>query len=209
MSILLQTNKESINNFTIFAERHCGTNYLQKWIVKCFDISLTWKFGWKHFWTYHNKIIADSKNTLFIGIVRDPYDWIYAMYKKPYHISLPDDITFLEFLDHKIISKGNEGKILEEYNNIISLRNLKNQHLLYNMPVLCDNYLLINYENLFDIKNIFNSIKDTFNIKINSFYSNNYIINKYDINISELNLINNGLNWNIENLLNYYSKNIL
>lgn len=154
MSIILKTNKALIENFTIFAERHSGTNFLEKCIKNSFGIPVTWKYGWKHFWTHHNKTIPDSQNTLFIGMVRNPYSWIPAMYKKPYHIILKKT-TLLNFMNCKIISVGEKGRVLEqEYNDIFNLRETKDQHLLNIMPNICENYLLLNFENLFNNERI-------------------------------------------------------
>lgn len=204
MNLILKTNKQPIKNFTIFGERHSGTNYLQKWIEKCFEIPVTWKFGWKHFWTNNNKIIPNSENTLFIGIVRNPYDWMSAMYKNPYHIVLDKDTTFLKFLNHKIVSTGPHDTLLEEYDNIFTLREIKNQHLIQVMPKICDNYLLINYESFFSIDMIFDEIASSFELPKYKFLSNNFIQSNYVLSPLELDTINKNLKWTTENLLNYH-----
>jgi hypothetical protein len=202
MSILLKTNKQYINNFTIFAERHSGTNFLEKWIVKSFDIPSTWEFGWKHFWIHNTKKL-NSPNTLFIGVVRNPYDWLGAMYKIPYHIILKENSTFLDFMNTQIVSKGDGGKFLEEYRDIFSLRETKNQHLLYTMPKICDNYLLLNYENLFGIDVVFKEIVFSFSLQQYQFFANNFQKHQYVLSSLETKIINNNLNWSTENLLNY------
>jgi hypothetical protein len=204
MSIILKTNKQLIKNFTIFAERHCGTKFLEKWIKNSFDIPLIWKYGWKHFWTHNNKIIPDSHNTLFIGMVRNPYNWIPAMYKKPYHIILEPKITLLNFINCKIISIGEKGHLLErEYTDIFSLREIKNQHLLNTMPCICENYLLLNYESLFNINIIFDEIASNFKLPKYEFYSNNLVQSRYILSALELDHINKNLNWQTENFIGY------
>ena len=205
MSLILKTNKHSIQNFTIFAERHCGTNFLEKWINKSLNIPVTWKYGWKHFWAHHEKTIPYSNNTLFIGIVRNPYNWIAAMYKNPYHIILKPKITLLNFMNCKIISIDNKtGDLLEqEYNNIFHLREIKNNHLLNTMPNICKNYLLLNYESLFHIDIIFDAIVSNFKLSQYSFFSNNFIQSHYTLGELEVDTINKNINWTTENLLNY------
>jgi len=209
MSIIIQTNKEPIKNFTIFAERHSGTNFLEKWIKNSFDIPIVWKYGWKHFWTHHTKTIPDSQNTLFIGIVRNPYDWMSAMYKNPYHISFNKDTTFLKFLNHKIVSTGPHDTLLEEYDNIFNLRETKNQHLLNITPNICENYLLLNYESLLNIDIIFNEIASNFKLPKYKFLSNNFIPSQYNLDLLELNTINHKLNWQTENYIGYNKRTYL
>lgn len=38
-----------ICKYTIYGERSSGTNYLENLITLNFDVTLTWKYGWKHF----------------------------------------------------------------------------------------------------------------------------------------------------------------
>ena len=59
-----------ITKFTIFGPRCSGTTYLENCITKNFDITLTWEYGWKHFFGFNN--LDNSQDTLFIGIIRDP-----------------------------------------------------------------------------------------------------------------------------------------
>lgn len=209
MSLILKTNKQSIQNFTIFAERHCGTNFLEKWIKKSLNIPVTWKYGWKHFWTHHEKTIPYSNNTLFIGIVRNPYNWIPAMHKNPYHIILDPKITLLNFMNCKIMSIGNKtGNLLEqEYNDIFHLREIKNNHLLNTMPCICENYLLLNYESLFNINIIFDEIASNFELPKYEFCSNNFVQSSYALSGLELDDINKNLNWTTENLIGYHKQN--
>ena len=42
-----------MQKFTIYGERHSGTNFLQKVICENFRLKITWDFGWKHFGIGH------------------------------------------------------------------------------------------------------------------------------------------------------------
>jgi hypothetical protein len=70
-----------IKKFTIFGERCSGTNYLEELIKTNFNINLTWKYGWKHFFGFYNfQKTQDEDETLFIGIVRHPIYWINSFF---------------------------------------------------------------------------------------------------------------------------------
>ena len=63
-----------LNKFTIYGERCSGTTYLEQIINLNFKADITWEYGWKHFFGFHD--LTNSDDTLFICIVRNPYDWI-------------------------------------------------------------------------------------------------------------------------------------
>jgi hypothetical protein len=149
-----------IKKFTIFGERCSGTNYLEELITANFDVNVTWDYGWKHFFGFND--LKNSDDTLFIGIVRNPYDWINSLYKIPYHI--PDHIilnvnTFLnsEFYSFEegkeIIKDRNIYNPKKRYKNIFQMRYVKLDYLINHMPRLVKNYIFIKYEDLIDYFN--------------------------------------------------------
>lgn len=89
--------KQLITQFTIYGERNSGTNFLEKIIERNFDIPATWEFGWKHFFGWKSKEISNDTKTLFLGLVRNPYDWIMALNRTKHHIPMSNhgDITQL------------------------------------------------------------------------------------------------------------------
>ena len=146
------TKNSSINTYTIFGERHSGTKYLEKNIHKVYGIKYNTNYGHKHFFGFynHNRIVKDN-NTLFIGIIRDPYDWIGAMNNEPHHVPMHLKPLFSN-LDKEFYSideyykpnavrpytSGYKTEILEDrnifdinkkYSSILELRNTKNQYL--------------------------------------------------------------------------------
>ena len=159
-----------ITKFTIFGERCTGTNYLQYLIQQNFEIEITWKYGWKHFFGFNE--LKNSDDTLFIGIVRNPYDWMNSLFREQHH--LPEKFKNINnFLNDEIYSlydKNDENNIhkndiniytKEKYKNIFELRNTKLKFLIEDMPSLVKNYLVIRYEDLLDdFENTMNKIKE-------------------------------------------------
>jgi hypothetical protein len=222
--IFLQSNNQKITNFALMAERHCGTKFLAKYMEQTYSISRNLSFGHKHFFGFNDDyILHNSKNTLFIGIVRNPYTWIMSMNKQPWHMresdGHPDPIDTLEkLLNNKIRSfwekkeTNNDRHIKENrlYNNIFELREDKHNYLINRLPKLARNYILINYETLCQNIELFTSdINKNFSIE-SSHRDNVFVPNKYTIpNITVLNFINEQLIWTTENKLGYYATNNL
>jgi hypothetical protein len=103
-----------ITNYTIYGERCSATNYLEELISLNFDVDINWNFGWKHFFGFNN--FNNSDNTLFIGIVRNPYDWINSLYRDQHH--LPRDFINIEkYLKNEFYSiRDNDCEYLEDRN---------------------------------------------------------------------------------------------
>ena len=76
-------------NVTIYGERCSGTNYLEQILLLNFNVNVVWKYGWKHFFGFND--LSNSDDTLFIGIVRNIYDWVNSLYRDKYH--LPPELT--------------------------------------------------------------------------------------------------------------------
>lgn len=221
--IKITYNNKKIINYTIYAERHCGTNFLEKYIAKNYnDLPITWDFGFKHFFGYKNSQIIKSDNTLFIGIVRNPYDWLFAMKKQPHllrrwHLNSKHYpySSIYDFLQAEIESYWYGKEVLEDrhmiygrrYKNIFELRNTKNDYLLNTMPSIAQNYILINYEILYtNFKYFLDQLNHYFNLDLKEFTDNNFDKKNYNnFNKKNIELINNNLNWNIENAINYHA----
>lgn len=218
-----------ITHYTIFGERHSGTNFLEYVVSKNLYITPTWEFGWKH-WIgsgcHWNKFLT-SQNTLFIGIVRDIYDWIGGMVKLPHHILLPEDTyenllscKFISYRDNKQYIKDKNKLIIQEernyltqryYQNIFEARYLKNIFLYHYMPFLVDNYILIRYEDfLVHHCSICNVISQKFNTPIKKRYriSNSASLQaknkkRYDLPYNVVKIINENTNWAGEYIYGY------
>ena len=169
------------------------------------------------------KSINDSDDTLFIVIVRNVYDWVGAMYNKPHHIKNINKTSILKFISNKYIAfekscpiehegntespwyeNENHQYFIEGAENIIELRNLKNNHF-YNLQNRVKNYFIIRQENLHD------DIKEMvvkFNLKCKLFNLPNYRHPKvYKLDKKTIDFINKNLNNHIDCTL--YQKIIL
>ena len=99
-----------INKFTIYGERCSGTNFLEKAIAENFDIKVTWEYEWKHFFGF-NKCL-NSQDTLFIGVIRDPFDWLFSFHKNPHHIPQQNK-ELHKFLFSEFYSIHDDGSLVK------------------------------------------------------------------------------------------------
>jgi len=161
---------------TIYGERCSGTNYLEALLTTNYDVDVCWKYGWKHFFGFHN--LKNSDDTLFIGIIRNPYDWINSLYRDKYHLPAINTSSVDSFLNNEFYSIMDDGGEMmrdrnlytkERYKNIFDMRHTKNKFLIEDMPKLVKNYLLITHEALlYDFTNTMNKITSKgLNIKSN------------------------------------------
>ena len=161
----------------IFGERCSGTNYIENLICKNYNISITTRFGWKHWCIDFKQFTNANTNTsyddvLFIIIVRNPYDQLRSLSLEPHHAPFHYDISFSEFLRrewksyesehhtwfHPDINERNkciqEGELIEHEKNVCILRNKKNKNFL-ELKNYVKYFLVINYEDiLFDYTSI-------------------------------------------------------
>jgi hypothetical protein len=170
----------TITNFTIFGERCSGTNFLENVIKENFNIDITFKYAWKHF--FCNSDLSNSDNTLFIGIIRNPIYWINSLYKDKHHIPLENLKNINTFLfnecysvhkahdpNPKIETKDFNYITKKPYRNIFQMRKFKNYFLSTIMPNKVKNYILINYETLTNhYEYTLNTIQKTFNLTFKS-----------------------------------------
>jgi hypothetical protein len=170
-----------ITHCTIYGERCSGTNYLENLILKNFDVKITWKYGWKHFFGFND--LHNSKQTLFICIVREIHSWMNSFFREKHHLKIKNQKKLSKeekkkiFLNDQFYSViENEDEIMKDrnmytkkrYKNIFELRHTKIKWMLEDLPHKVDNYIFIRYEDLLNnfektmtkIKNIGLKIKD-------------------------------------------------
>lgn len=143
-----------IKKFTVFGERCSGTTLLEQSILENFHIQLTLEFGQKHFFGFYEFCNNQNENdTLFIGIIRHPINWIYSFYVEEVNNDLSN------FLTDEVYSVDSDGQIIKadlnmlnekKYRNIFELRKIKNDYLANVLPNKVKNYILIRYEDLRD-----------------------------------------------------------
>ena len=206
-----------IDKFTIYGERHSGTNFLEQCIKERFGLELTYFFGFKHFfgWAKPETISYHpiSLHTLFIGIVRDPYEWIMANFILPHHYdhNRPKDInTFLLGEWYSVNEYG--GSIKEDknfmteqrYKNIFDMRTTKYRYLSEIMPVIAPNYVLFSYDSfLKNHDNYLNILQNRFYLKKRGESPRPIIKNSYSVSPEIKTIIDNNLDWELEQSLGF------
>lgn len=179
-----------ITKYTIYGERCSGTNYLEDIISKNFNVEITWRYGWKHFFGHNitdktNNLETDIKNAddvLFICIVRDIIPWINSLYKTPHHVNDEIKKDFNKFIHNEIYTPHWTRKYKKEdivpmellnyiedrnfntdkrYNNIFELRYNKIMYMTETLPKIAKNYIFIRYEDLIEnFEKVINQIKE-------------------------------------------------
>lgn len=209
-----------IHNFTIYGERHSGTKLLEQCINTRFGLNATYFYGFKHWYGFTRpEIISYHRETLFIGIVRNPYDWLGAFYTGPHHVPRSNLTKFSSFLSNEWYSVDNyNNEILHDrnflsnkpytrYKNIFEMRKIKARYLYETMPVIAKNYILLSYEDILrNATNLFNIIGRAYNLKIVGNLPEIYAKSRYtySTDYDSKNLINSNLDWETEINLGYY-----
>lgn len=216
---LLRTHTCCIDKFAIYGERHSGTNFLEQCIKNQFGLQRTEFYDNKHFfgWTKPETITYKGRLTLFIGIVRNPYDWISGMISFPHHIENNKILNIDSFLlDEWYSVDYNNKEILQDrnytnkqrYKNIFEMRKYKCLFLSQIMPVIARNYVLLSYDTfLKNHYNYLNIIGNRFDLKITGTPPDVDKDKKpYKINDHILNIINNNIDWDVEASLGFFRK---
>jgi hypothetical protein len=165
-----------MNKFTILGERCSGTNFLEHAILNNFELEITWKYGWKHFFGFSD--YTDSENVLFISIVRDPEQWLSSFYKQKFHLNIEMRKNWTNFLTSSCWSYDDEfgsgSEIMEDrniqtkerYKNIFEMRKIKALFMLDELPKKVKNSILIRYEDLLNnYQEVLNEIQLKFSLK--------------------------------------------
>jgi hypothetical protein len=165
-----------IKYFTIFGERCSGTTFLMNAIQTNFNLIFTAEYTWKHFFGHYDfSTLSDVNNneTLFIGIIREPIEWINSFFLKKHHIPFENKKDINSFLFNTFYSiRDDNSEILEDrhiitkkrYKNIFELRKIKNNYLIHEMKNKVKNYILIRYE---DLRDMYITVLDFLHTKFN------------------------------------------
>lgn len=171
-----------IKYFTIYGERCSGTNFLMHSLEDNFDIKFTAEYAWKHFFGHYDfDTLSEGSNneTLFIGIIRNPIDWINSFSKNMHHIPVENKLNIRTFIFNTFYSVYSDNReIIEDrnfinkkrYNNIFELRKIKNNFLINDMKNKVKNYILIRYE---DLRDRYDTVLDFLHQKFNLVKKNN------------------------------------
>lgn len=215
---LYRTNPLLIFEYSIFGERHSGTNFLEQCMKGRFDLSCTGFYGTKHFfgWSKPETITYKGRHTLFIGITRDPYDWIKSMHNLPHHIHPHRAWDFKTFItsewtsvDNNLVELKQDRNFItkEKYKNIFELRKQKLLYLLEFMPKFAQNYLLITYESFrLNHNNYLDIISEKYNLPNKGVAPPAIEKFPYGIDPEIKAIIDDNIDWNVEKQFGYYRR---
>lgn len=215
--IFVKTKYTTIKNFTIYGERCSGTNYLETIISQCFNLPVTWQFGHKHFFGHTDtNTLRNAQNTLFLGIIRNPFNWVQSFFKEGYHIHrnhMKSIDIFLTSEWYSVNDDYTENMLDRKYTNnrrylhIMDMRNGKNHFLFNSMPIIVNNYCLINYDFMLTDQELFlNKIASIFSLHRTSYKPEVKIKEPYYTSANSHKFICSHLNWKTENAIGFYKE---
>jgi hypothetical protein len=223
---LCRNYHQYIENFTIYGERSSGTKFLEKCIKAKFGLQPTWFYGWKHFfgWTKPETITYRGKHTLFLCIVRSPYEWLLSMKLHPHHVPQHNQTSLRDLLYNEWYSIQQSGDEIKEdrnftsdrknpakFKNLFELRNVKNRYLSETMPIIAQNFVLFSYDSfLVNRDNYLNIIANRFDLKITGKIPPPVKDKKpKEITSEHRELIDHNLDWSLENSLGFFQNELL
>jgi hypothetical protein len=227
-------------SFVIYGERNSGTNFLETLItgqsyhlshnIAAFNIPVINSsiqeyfrsdYGHKHFFGFHDEEIKTASNVIFIGIIRNPYDWIMALNKSLHHIP-PVNHKIKDFLlnewysiQHNKQSTDYQKEFFRDrdfctglrYKNIFAMRSKKLRYLYHTMPTLAKNYELIRYEDLCkDPWSIISRWSKKYYLPLNMPILQPIKKEPYQIESEIQKIIDDNIDWEIENEIGYFKK---
>jgi len=170
---------QTIKKFAILGERCSGTNFLEEAISKNFNLEYTSEYGNKHFFCYNNYNTPNAKETLFIGIIRDPIYWLNSFSKELHHVPEVNKKSIYKFLLNEFYSveerKNTNNNFFGNNNNIFMINNKTN--LPKNKIITKDLNYLNNqkYKNIFELRKVKNNfLINVMPTKVDNFYLINY-----------------------------------
>lgn len=219
---MLQLHKDPhfIEKFTIYGERHSGTNFVEQCFKSKFGLDITYFFGFKHWMGFCKpELISYRREVLFIGIVRNPYDWLLSFFNAPHHVPrdnclniknfLTNEWYSLDHLNNEIMGDRNytTQPNLQRYKNIFELRKQKCIYLSQIMPVIAKNYILLSYDNfLKNYDNFLNIIKNAYHLKTVGNPPTLIPKNSLEIDPNIKKIIDDNLDWAVEESLGFYKR---
>jgi hypothetical protein len=156
---------------------------------------------------------------VFLTITRNPYDWIGAMYKVPHNVSKENLADIYSMVSNEWISihNKNQKEVMEDrnyitnerYTNIFEMRYCKLDYLINILPNFISNYIIITYEDFLNNQDmILNLISTHFRLPISDTAPPVIVKKPYVLDPSVEKIINENINWKLENIYGYY-KNII
>ncbi|KAL7501207.1 hypothetical protein ACHAWT_011139 [Skeletonema menzelii] len=117
-------NETQILTINLIGERHCGTKWITKHLEDCFGSHITVLnryTRYKH-WFQYEEDTSDPRHyyppnsAIVVAMFRDPYQWVNAMQKKPYHALDHHNLSWERFVTTPWgIGRGEKDRELIEY----------------------------------------------------------------------------------------------
>jgi len=118
-------NERQISTIHLIGERHCGTKWITKHLKECFGSQVTVMDRYTRFkhWFQYKEEITDTyhyfpeNSAIVVAMFRDPYQWVNAMQRKPYHALDHRYLSWEKFVTTPwVIERGENDKKLIESN---------------------------------------------------------------------------------------------
>lgn len=96
-----QSSQSTIKSINLIGERHTGTKWITAHLQDCFgdQVQVLNRFTrYKHWFQYEDPHLYPPNSIVVVALVRDPYDWLESMRKRPYHSPNHFDLDWEAFL---------------------------------------------------------------------------------------------------------------
>ena len=114
---------QNILTINLIGERHCGTKWITQHLEDCFGSQVTVLnryTRYKH-WFQYEEDSSDSRHyyppnsAIVVAMFRDPYQWVNAMQKKPYHALDHHNLSWEQFVTTPwgIERGGNDRELID------------------------------------------------------------------------------------------------
>jgi hypothetical protein len=115
-----EDDERQILTIHLIGERHCGTKWITKHIEDCFGSQVTVLNRYtrfKHWFQYDDVTSFPTNSAIVVVMFRDPYQWVNAMQKKPYHALDHYNLSWDRFVKLEwTIERGEKDKELIDSN---------------------------------------------------------------------------------------------
>lgn len=108
---------KQILTINLIGERHCGTKWITKHLDECFGGQVTVLNRYTRFkhWFQYEEDIYPENSAIVVAMFRNPYQWVNAMQKKPYHALDHHNLSWKRFVTTPwAIERGENDKGLIE-----------------------------------------------------------------------------------------------
>ncbi|MEX0849095.1 MAG: hypothetical protein WD055_02605 [Candidatus Dependentiae bacterium] len=221
----IHSSGDKITELALIGQRCSGTNFIQG-LMKAnfpsyfFNHPINQKqVPHKHHWPVVDNVndfpFLRKDNCLFVLVVRDPYNWLKSLFSHKELLPHQDRTSFYNFISTKFHYPHIPEKT--SFQNILDARNLEMKNFL-TIGMEVKNFLFVRYEDVVKnpeqfigfVSECFELTKKEPFVAINTYKDSgnqSFEPKKYaPISSSDLELVNNSLNWEMETFMGYSLK---